>query len=272
MQARLRFTNGCIADLVANRVSPEFSRSLQVWSTEGCISANLHTREVVHHRPSSRLLQGELPFELAHQPGADIGALKSAVFGEFIEVERPALPEVDQLTAEIKSFVNCVPQRNCSGRRRLAGLRGVARRTVDSRRRCRPSMEREPCRSMRPLLAAYPSPPTCRLTAPLQAGGRRAGRPPPLAALDPPPGEGEFQWQGGHAFSGCHCWLVQQCVDLRGALRDPPPSSGRGRGRVSSCTPSGANATSPTTSCRSATPHAAHRTVARTAARSGATR
>ncbi len=108
VQARLRFESGCIADLVANRVSPEFCRSLQVWSPQGCVTANLHTREVTHHRPSARLLNGELPYDLAQRPDANIDTLKQAVFGDFIAIERPALEEVDQLTAEISSFVNCV--------------------------------------------------------------------------------------------------------------------------------------------------------------------
>jgi predicted dehydrogenase len=108
VNARLHFANGCIADLTANRVCPTFRRHLHVWSADGCVDANLHTREVAHYRPSSRLLAGELPYELAQQRGADIAQLKEAVFGEFIEVETPTLVERDQLTDEIASFVESI--------------------------------------------------------------------------------------------------------------------------------------------------------------------
>ncbi len=108
VQARLKFANGCVADLAANRVNPDFRRTLQVWSAGGCVTADLQTREVTHHRPSDRLLRGDLPHTLALQPGADIPALKAAVFGEFIETETPAIEDCDQLTAEIGHFVECV--------------------------------------------------------------------------------------------------------------------------------------------------------------------
>lgn len=108
VNARLKFANGCIADLVANRVNPDFRRRLQIWSTTGCVTADLQTREVVHHHPSARLLGGDLPHALACQPGADVAQLKEAVFGEFIETEQPPVENCDQLTAEISQFVDCV--------------------------------------------------------------------------------------------------------------------------------------------------------------------
>lgn len=108
VNARLTFASGCVADLTANRVSPRFRRHLHIWSQSGCLDADLQTRELTHYRPSDRLLDGELPCELSRQPGADIAALKDAVFGEYIEVETPLLPEVDQLTAEISSFVTAI--------------------------------------------------------------------------------------------------------------------------------------------------------------------
>lgn len=108
VQARLRFADGCVADLVANRVCPEFRRTLQVWSSNGCVDIDLQTQKIVHYRPSPRLLGGELPYELAQQPAADMDRLKQDVFGEFICVDRPAVSSVDPLTVEIESFLHCV--------------------------------------------------------------------------------------------------------------------------------------------------------------------
>lgn len=125
VQARLRFASGCVADFIANRVSPESRRTLQVWSAAGCVTADLQQRKVTHFRPSARLLGGEHPYTLALQPAADIAALKAAVFGEFIETETPHLESCDQLTAEIAHFVECVRQSRTplvDGRAGLAAL------------------------------------------------------------------------------------------------------------------------------------------------------
>jgi predicted dehydrogenase len=108
VQARLTLANGCIADLTANRVCPDFRRTLQVWSEAGCVLADLHQREVTAYRPGAALLAGELPFELGQRPGADIAALKAEMFSRFITVEKLPASNADALTAELASFVDAV--------------------------------------------------------------------------------------------------------------------------------------------------------------------
>jgi len=110
VNARLTFANGCIADLTANRVCPTFSRSLQVWSEAGCFSADLHQRKVIEFRPGATLLAGELPYELAQRPGADIDALKKQMFERFFNVTQTDASQDDALTAELSSFVTAVRQ------------------------------------------------------------------------------------------------------------------------------------------------------------------
>ncbi len=125
VQARLKFANGCIADLVANRVNPDFRRWLQAWSADGCVTADLHRREVTHMQPTEKLLNGPSPHALAQQPGADISRLKAAVFGEYIETEQTKVQDCDQLTVEIGHFVDCVrsgSQPLVGGRAGLAAL------------------------------------------------------------------------------------------------------------------------------------------------------
>lgn len=126
VNARLHFNNGCIADLTANRVCPTFRRHLHVWSADGCVDADLHTREVTHYRPSRRLMGGDLPYDLAQQPEADIAALKAAVFGEFIQIDTPQLAERDQLTDEIESFVQAIRSGTTPQVDGSAGLAAVA--------------------------------------------------------------------------------------------------------------------------------------------------
>lgn len=110
VQARLTFTNGCIADLTANRVCPTAKRALQVWSETGCVAADLHQRQVTVYRPGEALLAGELPYDVAQRPDANVASLKSAMFEKFITVETPAISDADALTAELASFVDAVRQ------------------------------------------------------------------------------------------------------------------------------------------------------------------
>lgn len=117
VQARLVFENGCVADLTANRVSPQARRSMQVWSQTGVVSIDFTSREVVAYSPSDALLYGTSPLERARQPGADIGRLKEEIFGTFLKVHTPPVPKTDALTAELSSFVDCVR----TGRRPLVG-------------------------------------------------------------------------------------------------------------------------------------------------------
>ena len=108
VQARLTFANGCIADLTANRVCPGARRSLQLWTDNGCVTADLHQRKLTEFRPGDALLSGALPFELARQPGADIAALKSQMFEHFFQVTETSASDADALTAELSSFIAAV--------------------------------------------------------------------------------------------------------------------------------------------------------------------
>ncbi len=108
VQARLRFANGCVADLSANRVHPSSRRTMQIWSMSGCVTVDFTSREVVHYSASQRLLAGDSPLGRAKMPGADIDQLKRDVFGEYLHLERPEVSKADALTAELASFVDCV--------------------------------------------------------------------------------------------------------------------------------------------------------------------
>lgn len=130
MQARLVFENGCVADLSANRVHPSTNRTMQIWSHRGCVAVDFAAREVVHYSPSERLRRGDSPLALSRQPGADVERLKSEMFGEFIRVERPEIPKIDALTAELASFADCVRNRRppiVDGRAGLAAIQAADR-------------------------------------------------------------------------------------------------------------------------------------------------
>lgn len=109
-QARLRFENGCIADLTASRISPTTARSLQTWAADGCVTCDLHTREVKRFAPSDALRFGPAPLDMASQSGADIEQLKKDIFGHFVAVETVPVNATgpDALTQELTEFVDCV--------------------------------------------------------------------------------------------------------------------------------------------------------------------
>lgn len=109
-QARLYFENGCIADLTASRISPVASRSMTAWSATGCVTVDLHQRDVKHFAPGDALKQGPSPLTLASQPGADLEALKKDVFGKFIKTDSLTVESSgpDALTQELTEFVNCI--------------------------------------------------------------------------------------------------------------------------------------------------------------------
>lgn len=134
VQARLTFENGCIADLAANRVHTDFRRSLQAFCPDRVVSVDLHAREVACFSPTDRLKFGPSPIELASRPDADVPGLKDELFGSFIQVDRPAVPDADALTDELASFVDCVrrgTQPLVGGRAALAAMH-VAHRILES--------------------------------------------------------------------------------------------------------------------------------------------
>jgi len=108
VQARLTFENGCIADLTANRVSPDFKRQMQVWSEAGCFTADFNEQSLSSHTPQPLLLGGVLPCELAQEPGADIEQLKQDLFAEFIKPATSKLAKRNALQDELTSFIECI--------------------------------------------------------------------------------------------------------------------------------------------------------------------
>lgn len=108
VQARLVFDNGCVADVAANRVHPQMRRGMHVWSATGCVNVDFLTRQVVSFAPTETLLFGKSPLDRAAEPGANIEQLKAEMFEKYIRRTEHPVPNVDALTAELSSFVECV--------------------------------------------------------------------------------------------------------------------------------------------------------------------
>lgn len=122
-QARLVFSDGSVADLSANRVSPVVRRQMQAWGPGGCVQIDFAAREVSRYRPSPRLMFGAKIIDRAREPGTDIEKLKGEIFGNYIDVEKLAVTPCDQLTAELLAFTDCVRTRTAP---RVGGEAGLA--------------------------------------------------------------------------------------------------------------------------------------------------
>lgn len=123
-QARIRFRNGCIADLTASRVCPDATRKMQVWSESGCTTIDLGNRDVSRFARTEALLGGQ---HLQANPKTidERAELMKSVFGRFIETQEVPVEEADALTAELAEFINCVRSQatpTVSGRDGLAAI------------------------------------------------------------------------------------------------------------------------------------------------------
>ncbi|HEY4212300.1 MAG TPA: Gfo/Idh/MocA family oxidoreductase [Steroidobacteraceae bacterium] len=85
--ARIRFTNGCVANATASRVSLKTERKLRIFEDEAYLSLDLQQKilTLIRKRP----------------PGEVAGALPVAI-------EEQSLEQGDALKAEIESFLECI--------------------------------------------------------------------------------------------------------------------------------------------------------------------
>jgi len=123
VQARLVFPGGCLADLTANRVAQHFSRTMQAWSDQGCFTADFTARTVTALTPGDSLRQGALPFHLVQNGTCTPAELKPEIFGRFIQPTETKGSDIDALTAELSSFINCVRTGETP---RVSGVQGLA--------------------------------------------------------------------------------------------------------------------------------------------------
>jgi predicted dehydrogenase len=105
--ARLHFANGCVANVTASRASPTPQREMRIWSPEGYASVDFAKRRLTLIQPSEALRRHGL--DPAKLDPASRALLKDELFGRHLQVlERDCNGRGDQLTCELKHFVDCV--------------------------------------------------------------------------------------------------------------------------------------------------------------------
>jgi predicted dehydrogenase len=107
--ARLRFANGCVANLTASRVSPERMRKIRVFSSgavSSYVSLDFRAQEGFIYRIAREEEQESSLFKKL-LAGKD-SAIVSAFAGKKIVREPVPIEKDEPLKLELKSFVQCV--------------------------------------------------------------------------------------------------------------------------------------------------------------------
>jgi predicted dehydrogenase len=107
VNARLEFANGCVAHVTASRISQRPKRRLRIWAPEGYAGIDFVSRKL------TLVQQGEevrrLGLRVDKLDAAAKARLKDEVFGRYLQVlHLDGDRKGDQLTAELRHFVDCV--------------------------------------------------------------------------------------------------------------------------------------------------------------------
>ena len=104
--ARLRFENGCIAQLSASRVSYEPARRMHAWTPRSFVAVDFGTRTASVVRPSETLLTGR--FDVDALSSEQVEHYKTHLAEEHLPRENYAAEAVDALALEAADFVEAI--------------------------------------------------------------------------------------------------------------------------------------------------------------------
>lgn len=119
--AIIKFENGAVAHLTANRVALKPMRKMRVFSKQGYASLDFQTQQgmIVEKTPGWDFQK----LDLQSIDRAEVGDLWKFVFDGLLKVKNLELGEGNPLGAELEEFVQCVRQRKTP---RVTGEDGVA--------------------------------------------------------------------------------------------------------------------------------------------------
>jgi predicted dehydrogenase len=107
VNARLEWENGCVAHVTASRITRHPKRRLRVWAPEGYAGIDFVTRKLTLVQQSEEVRRYGL--QVDQMDATTKARLKDEVFGRYLQVlNLDADRKFDQLTAELKHFVDCV--------------------------------------------------------------------------------------------------------------------------------------------------------------------
>jgi predicted dehydrogenase len=107
VNARLNFENGCVAHVTASRITPRPKRRLRVWAPEGYAGIDFVSRKLTLVQASPELRM--MGLRVDRMDAATKARLKDDLFGRYLHVLNvDGDRQQDQLTAELKHFIECV--------------------------------------------------------------------------------------------------------------------------------------------------------------------
>lgn len=129
VNARLRFSSGCIANVTSSRIAPLPKRRMRIWAPEGYAGLDFMQSRLTLVQPSDDLRRHGLNF--AQIDATRRAALKDEIFGRHLLcTEQMCSAEADALTRELRHFVRCV---QTGARPRVSGEDGLAAVTLACR-------------------------------------------------------------------------------------------------------------------------------------------
>jgi len=106
--ARLRMPGGTIVDITSSRMAPLAERTMQIWSTRGCVNVDLHARTLTTWEPSAAVAANPGMIQAIAATTPNPLTLKDRVFGEWVEERTIQASDHDALTAELEEFASAI--------------------------------------------------------------------------------------------------------------------------------------------------------------------
>ncbi len=104
--ARLRFENGCVANLTASRLALKTERKLRVFSPEAYVSIDYQKKYGIVARKTENL--AAIRDTVAKIREGAIDDLSQIDFAELVNVEELQIDDIEPLRAELDSFIDAV--------------------------------------------------------------------------------------------------------------------------------------------------------------------
>ena len=104
--ARIRFTNGCVANINASRISTKSMRKIRIFSPDSYVSIDYQAREAVIYRKGENF--DEAKAKMGEFDLAKVTDLAKFMLGKFFKAERIRLDDEEPLVKELESFVSAV--------------------------------------------------------------------------------------------------------------------------------------------------------------------
>jgi predicted dehydrogenase len=132
VRARLVFSSGLVADLMASRISPVARRTVSAWSSEALVYCDLTAKTVETIRPSAGVRSGA--FSAASVPAAERMAMKEAFFTDVLPLETATIADANAIAAEHDDFLAAIRERRAPLVSAAAGAAAVeiAARVIDA--------------------------------------------------------------------------------------------------------------------------------------------